>query len=298
MQIDWRSNIRKRLGKSYIQSEQDWFDMYFSTAGHVDLTVVSNRFIGLSYVERRVQIQELFKELGTIPEIGMLFLYTPDEAQLVGLKPQPKVSEQEAYSWLDQAQIVANLEAGQTLTKHSPRQPRTIAFYSFKGGVGRTTALTHIAWTLARRGRKVVVVDLDLEAPGLSSAFQSVKSPPNGIVDYFYSHAYAPPEDEQFQDNEVSRYRCEKLEAEYPDLHPFFSNLKGRDVSLPEKELSDLWTLGVQKQSRRFESASQFISFLVDIGLLRALKYQYGDVQYYRFADIYATGFGLLYRKY
>jgi len=39
-----------------------------------------------------------------------------------------------------------------------------ITFYSFKGGVGRTMALVNTAAELARRGRKVLVVDFDLEA--------------------------------------------------------------------------------------------------------------------------------------
>jgi cellulose biosynthesis protein BcsQ len=42
-----------------------------------------------------------------------------------------------------------------------------IAFYSFKGGVGRTTALVSCALQLAEQGKRVAVVDLDLEAPGL-----------------------------------------------------------------------------------------------------------------------------------
>ena len=41
---------------------------------------------------------------------------------------------------------------------------RIIAFYSFKGGVGRTTALLNVAYCLAERGRKVVVADWDLHA--------------------------------------------------------------------------------------------------------------------------------------
>lgn len=43
---------------------------------------------------------------------------------------------------------------------------RLIGFYSYKGGVGRSLALAHCAVELARRGRKVLIVDLDLEAPG------------------------------------------------------------------------------------------------------------------------------------
>jgi hypothetical protein len=40
-------------------------------------------------------------------------------------------------------------------------------FYSFKGGVGRTTLLVNAAHVLAERGERVLVWDLDLEAPGV-----------------------------------------------------------------------------------------------------------------------------------
>ena len=42
-------------------------------------------------------------------------------------------------------------------------------FYSFKGGVGRTMALVNSAVTLALRGRRVLAVDFDVEAPGLDT---------------------------------------------------------------------------------------------------------------------------------
>jgi cellulose biosynthesis protein BcsQ/nucleoside-triphosphatase THEP1 len=45
------------------------------------------------------------------------------------------------------------------------------SFYSFKGGVGRTTATILTALLLAREGKKVMIVDFDLEAPGLASIF-------------------------------------------------------------------------------------------------------------------------------
>ncbi|MFI1866017.1 FxSxx-COOH system tetratricopeptide repeat protein [Streptomyces jumonjinensis] len=42
-----------------------------------------------------------------------------------------------------------------------------ITFYSYKGGTGRTMALANTAWILASAGRRVLVVDWDLDAPGL-----------------------------------------------------------------------------------------------------------------------------------
>lgn len=45
---------------------------------------------------------------------------------------------------------------------------KVVTFFSFKGGVGRSTALGNVAARLAERGRSVVALDADLEAPGLS----------------------------------------------------------------------------------------------------------------------------------
>lgn len=43
-----------------------------------------------------------------------------------------------------------------------------VTFYSFKGGVGRTLALLNVACILAGLGRRVLMIDFDLEAPGLT----------------------------------------------------------------------------------------------------------------------------------
>ncbi|MDM8565798.1 AAA family ATPase [Candidatus Halobeggiatoa sp. HSG11] len=48
-----------------------------------------------------------------------------------------------------------------------------ISFYSFKGGVGRTTSMILSAIELVRRGKKIVLIDFDLEAPGIVSLFSN-----------------------------------------------------------------------------------------------------------------------------
>jgi MinD-like ATPase involved in chromosome partitioning or flagellar assembly len=54
----------------------------------------------------------------------------------------------------------------------SQRKPGTvITFYSYKGGTGRSMALANVAWILAAGGNDVLVLDWDLEAPGLHRYF-------------------------------------------------------------------------------------------------------------------------------
>ena len=61
----------------------------------------------------------------------------------------------------------------ETPTYSSQRNGQIVTFYSYKGGVGRSMALANIAVLLARLGKKVLVVDWDLEAPGLNRYFRS-----------------------------------------------------------------------------------------------------------------------------
>ena len=62
---------------------------------------------------------------------------------------------------------------------------KVITFYSYKGGVGRTTTLALTALQLVREGKKVVTIDFDLEAPGLSTLLKpELDYPKYGVVDY------------------------------------------------------------------------------------------------------------------
>ncbi|WGJ88608.1 AAA family ATPase [Achromobacter mucicolens] len=60
-----------------------------------------------------------------------------------------------------------------------------IVFFSIKGGVGRSTALAATAWSLAQSGKRVLVLDLDLESPGLSTALlPPERQPTYGVTDW------------------------------------------------------------------------------------------------------------------
>ena len=58
------------------------------------------------------------------------------------------------------------LQPGEELTEAST--VRVAAFYSYKGGVGRTTCLLATASSLLKNGSSILIVDADLEAPGLT----------------------------------------------------------------------------------------------------------------------------------
>jgi MinD-like ATPase involved in chromosome partitioning or flagellar assembly len=67
---------------------------------------------------------------------------------------------------------------------------RTITFYSYKGGVGRTLAAANFAVYLAKLGLKTVVIDFDLEAPGIDAKFPLLKvsADQKGVLDYILDY--------------------------------------------------------------------------------------------------------------
>lgn len=79
---------------------------------------------------------------------------------------------------------LANGCAWESIAEVAKGVPR-IVFFSIKGGVGRSTALAASAWALARAGKRVLVMDLDIESPGLSSALLPAdRQPQYGITDW------------------------------------------------------------------------------------------------------------------
>ncbi len=67
-----------------------------------------------------------------------------------------------------------------------------VALYSYKGGVGRTLALANLGYSLASRGKRVVLVDMDLEAPALHDFPEFAlrgKKEKKGIVEHAASFA-------------------------------------------------------------------------------------------------------------
>ncbi len=83
-----------------------------------------------------------------------------------------------------------------------------VTFYSFKGGVGRTQAVANVAVALAQHGYRSILVDMDLESPGLHSFFgpepakswSSAHLTRGGVLDFFARAAEFPTEEPRFDD--------------------------------------------------------------------------------------------------
>jgi hypothetical protein len=65
------------------------------------------------------------------------------------------------------------------IPENDRKSPPRLVFYGVKGGVGRSTALTLLAYELARSGKRILLIDLDLESPGLSGLLL----PPDQLAD-------------------------------------------------------------------------------------------------------------------
>lgn len=72
---------------------------------------------------------------------------------------------------------------------------RVVTFYSYKGGVGRTLACANFGLYLAKTGQKVVLADMDFEAPGLDSKFFGDESINTGLLDQLsaFQHGLSLP---------------------------------------------------------------------------------------------------------
>jgi len=135
---DIRSIITKNLNDAGFSLEKEGLRVQPDPFSGWRIVIVSAGFEGKSPDERK---SIALKGLGDL-QIEWLELLTPTEQTWSGTLPLDSDFE--------------NL----------PLWPEAL-----HGGVGRSTALAYAAHILAARGRKVVCVDMDLEAPGLAALF-------------------------------------------------------------------------------------------------------------------------------
>ncbi|AXV80921.1 P-loop ATPase, Sll1717 family [Ralstonia solanacearum] len=153
------------------------------------LTIVDDSFAGTSREERLDRVRTLVETAGL--KLSIAELYTHAEAHERGI--QLAIPDSLAPTTWDAA--VSMIAAGQRAESNATRRkPRRVVFYSYKGGVGRTTAMVHMAFHLARSGERVALVDLDVEAPGLHKVLPRPdgRAISAGIVDFLWERQVRP----------------------------------------------------------------------------------------------------------
>src|SRR5690349_13405760 len=100
----------------------------------------------------------------------------------------------------------------------APRGGHVITFYSYKGGTGRSMAVANAAFVLAYQGKQVLVLDWDLEAPGLHRYFAPFLQDKEltlseGIIEFISEYA-----SESLRPLEVGERPSDDWSGEYDDI--------------------------------------------------------------------------------
>ena len=191
--IDRINNFKEKIENYFISNKSlEWIDINISNIKRIDITSISYK--NEHYNDSRKFVEDSLKELNEELEndkklyIGFINLYTPEEAEMLNIKKTNKIKE---GNFTFASVIEENINGEKYSSKKSDaKKGKIISFYSYKGGVGRTIALIQTAYLLADKGKKVAIIDLDIEAPSFKNIFkQSIRSK-EGLVNYLYKKMY------------------------------------------------------------------------------------------------------------
>ena len=138
-------------------------------------------------------------------------------------------------------------------------------FYSYKGGVGRSMALANMAELFYRAGLKVLMIDWDLEAPGLEIFFFDAEQMDDilgqlGVIDMLLAYKEQMTQPLSVADDE---------ELELPPLEEFVTTIRDNEAGLHTTEGGqtasegqlDLLTAGDRSAENFDEYAQSVINF-------------------------------------
>lgn len=150
------------------------------TAGSLTVVLPDDSLPAGEWTNLAKQLNEALRPYSTGPRRVLL-----QESELIDreqvLESEDRILISTPDVWLVD-QLLTNQDWIRKPLRNTPRVPTAVAF-SVKGGVGRSTALAMCAWYFARQALDVLVVDLDLEAPGIGSILLA-EPPEIGLVDW------------------------------------------------------------------------------------------------------------------
>jgi len=190
---DVRQELQNMLEKQFLQDKdnyKEWVNVEKININRVDITIVSGKDESINEIQKRIesQIEECNINLENYEKIhlGFLNVHTVEEAEFLEIeKPKKRKATIASFSTIiDENEN--NIIHSEKETKHC----KVISFYSYKGGVGRTIALMQTANLLALKGKKIALIDLDIEAPSFNEIFSESIQSDKGLMNYLYSKLY------------------------------------------------------------------------------------------------------------
>lgn len=134
----------------------------------INLKVIDEAFAEIT--DRESYMDQILQKIGIsligTDDIAFYEFLTPEEDELYGTDMKSLQPEDLPF-WANVIDNSKEVLSPQYREDNTLNKPPIVTFYSFKGGVGRSTALVATALQLANKGRRVILVDMDLEAPGL-----------------------------------------------------------------------------------------------------------------------------------
>lgn len=191
MKVNVKQRLEEELEKHFILEKEDWVNVNLFNVNRIDVDIVTS--ISETNKDSNIFVEEIIKKVNKdlkLSEklyVGFCNIYSVEEAEFLDIE-KPKIKSKKEVSF---GAIIDNKENNLNYKKQAnDSRAKIIAFYSYKGGVGRTVALIQTARLLAEKGKKVALIDMDLEAPSFNEIFRSDIKIDNGLVKYLYNKLY------------------------------------------------------------------------------------------------------------
>lgn|GEM_PF-1446715 len=172
--------LEEKIENVYQIKAPEWVQVDVTKSDKIHVLIVSDQKIDKKNI--RNFISDFIKDEKEKYTIGFIDIYSVDKAKeynIVKREIKPVLK-----SWADGLNAETKIEE-----KHLDYN--VVSFYSYKGGVGRTIAMIQTAYNLVKAGKKVLLLDLDIEAPSLHNIFSDIVNDEfagvqYGVIEYLY----------------------------------------------------------------------------------------------------------------
>lgn len=176
--IDYVQQMEKYLSQLQMEEIIDRFHIKLGINQQIDIHISSHHISNIEELNEALISQNFNTSINLENNSVFFNFYTQDEAG-----DEFKYFENKKINYGLRRSLDNLIDKPKTIgTKNS----NVITFYSYKGGVGRTTSLALLARYYSEAGKKVFIIDCDFEAPGLLNFFsiKQFSNPKNGVIEY------------------------------------------------------------------------------------------------------------------